>query len=214
MKKLSMITISSAIALALSACAQTDVIAKYSVTSFDDVLKIADVTLDSQLSEWSLNAPDGSARFIFSADFNATTVHDVMIETDAQPFIDAGLDVNKLPDGVFKEGRIMLGQSLGDQTFSENAKSTAIESFKELVKFSRDSLGYHEAMAHYGIDVGNGSKFEWAKDLTANDKDIVYVLDPEIFINAGVDMRSNQATLDALKLFELRLNELEELLKK
>lgn len=31
---------------------------------------------------------------------------------------------------------------------------------------------------------------------------------------AGVDMRSNQATLDALKLFELRLNELEELLKK
>jgi oligoendopeptidase F len=31
---------------------------------------------------------------------------------------------------------------------------------------------------------------------------------------AGVDMRTNQATLDALKLFEIRLDELEKLLLK
>jgi F420-0:gamma-glutamyl ligase len=29
--------------------------------------------------------------------------------------------------------------------------------------------------------------FEWAKDMTTNDKDIVFVLNPEVFINAGVD---------------------------
>jgi hypothetical protein len=29
--------------------------------------------------------------------------------------------------------------------------------------------------------------FEWAKDMSANDKDIVFVLNPKPFIDAGVD---------------------------
>jgi hypothetical protein len=29
--------------------------------------------------------------------------------------------------------------------------------------------------------------FEWAKDMSTNDKDIVFVLNPEPFIKAGVD---------------------------
>lgn len=36
------------------------------------------------------------------------------------------------------------------------------------------------------MDLGNGNKFEWAKDMSVNDKDIVFVLDPKILIDAGV----------------------------
>jgi len=35
--------------------------------------------------------------------------------------------------------------------------------------------------------LGDGNMFEWAKNLSANDKDIVFVLAPEPFIAAGTD---------------------------
>jgi len=189
MKKLVIVAGISAVVLAgLSACTQTDVVAKYGISSFNEVIELSDVTLDSDLKAWSLVAPDESARFLFSSDFKTSAPHDVMVEIEAQPFIDAGLDVTKLPAGMFAEGMIMLGQALGEQSFSATSQETPEASFKELVKLSRETLGYHEALAHYGIDLGNGNKFEWAKDLGANDKDIVFVLDPVVFADAGVDV--------------------------
>ena len=189
MKKIVLVSGISALVLAtLSACTQTDVIAKYGISSFKEVVALSDVTADTELKAWSLSAPDGSSRFLFSSNFKATAPHDVMLETDAQPFIDAGLDVTKLPAGMFVDGMIMVGQTLGEQEFSTKAQATPQDSFNELVKLSRDTLGYHEALAHYGIDLGDGNKFEWAKDLASNDKDIVFVLDPKVFSDAGVDV--------------------------
>jgi hypothetical protein len=37
------------------------------------------------------------------------------------------------------------------------------------------------------VNLGGGNLFEWAKDMGTNDKDIVFVLNPEPFIAAGVD---------------------------
>jgi hypothetical protein len=51
---------------------------------------------------------------------------------------------------------------------------------------SRELLGYHAEMDHYNLDLG-GAVFEWAKDMSANDKDIVFALDPAPLIAAGVD---------------------------
>lgn len=178
----------SAIALlTATACTQTDVIAKVSITSFDSVLKLSDVTTDEMYGGWSLAAPDDTARFIFSSDFKTSSPHDVMIETDAQPFIDAGLDISKLPAGMLVDGMIMVGQDLGDTAFPASAKATALASYEELVKLNRETIGYHEKLDHYGIDLGNGNKFEWAKDVSTNDKDVVFVLNPQVFIDAGVD---------------------------
>ena len=160
----------SAIALlTFTACAQTDIIAKVSVTSFEKVLQLSDVTTDEMYGGWSLNAPDNTARFIFSSDFKTSAPHDVMIETDAQPFIDAGLDTSKLPAGMFVDGKIMIGQELGDTAFPESAKATALASYQELIKLNRSVLGYHETLDHYGIDLGDGNKFEWAKDESTSD---------------------------------------------
>ncbi len=55
------------------------------------------------------------------------------------------------------------------------------------MNLSRGSISYHMALDHYGVALGGGNMFEWAKDLGANDKDIVFVLDPEPLIAAGVD---------------------------
>lgn len=173
--------------LVLSACAKTDIVAKVAVSSFEKITVLSDVVKDEELSGWSLTSPDNTTRFIWSQDYKLSAPHDVMIETDAAPFIAAGLDITKLPLGIYSEGKIMVGQTLGDQSFPDQAKKTPIESFKEIVKLDRNKLGYHEVLDHYGLDVGNGNKFEWAKDRTKNDKDIVFILDPKLFIDAGVD---------------------------
>lgn len=186
-KKLLIVALFSIALLALTACSQTDVVGKVSVTSFEAVLKTADVQKDDMNGGWSLAAPDNTARFIWSWDFSVSEPHDVMLELDAQPFIDAGLDTQKLAEGIFIDGKIMVGQSLGEDSFPENAQATALASYEQLVKIKRETVGYHEKLDHYGIDAGDGNKFEWAKDMSKNDKDIVFVLDPKMLIDAGVD---------------------------
>lgn len=188
MRKAMILGALSAVALiGLTACAQTDVVGKVSITSFDTVLKLSEVKTDEMYGGWSLTAPDKTARFIWSSDFKTSAPHDVMMEVDAKPFIDAGLNTAKLPEGMFIDGKIMVGQSLGDAAFPASAKASALASYEQLVKLKRETVGYHEELDHYGVDLGNGNKFEWAKDLGTNDKDIVFVLDPQMFIDAGVN---------------------------
>jgi hypothetical protein len=175
--------------LSLTACQQTDLIGKVAKTSFAEVVKAIpnQVEVDEMNGGWSLNSPDGTARFIWSSDYSKSPLHDVMIEFDAEPFINAGLDVNKLPEGLVFEDKIMLGTKLGKDELKYNGEATSEASFNQIVTLYRDSIGYHEVLDHYGVDLGDGNKFEWAKDMDTNDKDIVFVVNPEIFIEAGVN---------------------------
>jgi hypothetical protein len=174
--------------IGLTGCTQTDIVAKYGISSFASLTEVVNPTVDAEWSSWVIEAPDGSAKFLLSQDFKTTAPHDVMLMVDIQPFLDAGLDVSRLPQGMVVENWLMLGQSLGDQAFSESAKSSAEASLKELVRLSRDTLGYHEVLDHYGIALGEGNVFEWAKDRSTNDKDLVFVLNPDVFREAGVDV--------------------------
>jgi hypothetical protein len=68
--------------------------------------------------------------------------------------------------------------------------AAGLRSGEEVLRFEgsaeRDNLGFHTQMGHYNYDLGEAA-FEWAKDMSANDKDIVFVLDPEPLIDAGLD---------------------------
>ncbi len=179
--------LTAAVLFGFTACADADVVGRISVTSFDAVLKQSDIKTDERYGGWSLTAPDQSARFIWSSDFKGSESRDVMMEVDAKPFVDAGLDTAKLPAGMVVDGKIIVGLDLGDTPFPDSAKETALASYEQLVKLSRETVGYHANLDHYGVDVGNGNKFEWAKDMAKNDKDIVFVLDPGVLTAAGVD---------------------------
>ena len=173
----------------LTACQQLDVIGKVAKTSFRSVLNAIpnQVKSDEMNGGWSLNAPDDSAKFIWSKDYSKSPIHDVMLEFDSAPFIAAGLDVNKLPAGIVVEDKIMLGTKLGNNELKYSGEVTPLTSFNQIVDLYRASIGYHEVLDHYGVDLGSGNKFEWAKDMSKNDKDIVFVVNPEIFIAAGVN---------------------------
>lgn len=189
--KLGLLLCAGAVAmLALVGCKQLDVVGSQSVTSFDAVLKaIPDKVQAEELNYgWSLSAPDDTARFIWSEDYSKSPLYDVMLELDAQPFLDAGLDPNKLPGNVLQyENKLMVGTKLGSDALKYSGEATPLAAYEQIVNLYRDSIGYHTALDHYGVKLENGNMFEWAKDMSKNDKDIVFVLNPEPFIAAGVD---------------------------
>ena len=171
-------------------CGKLDVVGNDSVRSFGELLENApqSVLYDEMNGGWSLSAPDNSARFVWSRNFAESPVRDVMLEFDATPFIAAGLDPSKLPDSIaFYNNMIMVGMKLGNEKLAYKGEATPLASYEHIVKLKRQTVGYHGQFDHYGINLGDGNMFEWAKNLNTNDKDIVFVLDPAPFIRAGVD---------------------------
>ncbi|HAL74998.1 MAG TPA: hypothetical protein DCM45_07945 [Clostridiales bacterium] len=174
-----------------------DVIGQTSISSFAKVLAAvpAQVSADEMNGGWSLAAPDGSIRFIWSQDYSTSQVHDAMVELSAEPFIAAGLDVDKLPDNysVYEE-MLMVGTKLGNDKLTYTGEVTPLAAYEQMVSKYRSSINYHISLDHFGVKLGDGNMFEWAKDLAKNtvsgsdqDKDIVFVLNPEPLIAAGVE---------------------------
>ena len=176
--------------LAAFSCGKLDVVGTDSMASFDKVLQQIPqaVAQDEMNGGWSLTAPDNSVRFIWSKNYSESPLHDVMMEFDAAPFIAAGLDTDKLPKNfAFYEGKLMVGTKLGQDVLKYTGEATPLASYEQIVKLKRSSIGYHGALDHYGVNLGDGNLFEWAKDMSTNDKDMVFVLNPEPLIAAGTD---------------------------
>jgi len=187
--KISIIIIMLSLVVTLSACNQTDVVGNASITSFKDIINAMQdkVTQDEMYGGWALTSPGGKERFIWSKDYSVSAPHDVMLEFDAKPFIDAGLDVNRLPAGMLIGDKIMVGTSLGNEKINYTGEATPVSSYEKIVKLKRDHIKYHADLDHFGVDLGDGNMFEWAKNMSTNDKDIVFALNPQMFIDAGAD---------------------------
>jgi hypothetical protein len=183
------------IAVMAASCSQLDVVGTDSKRSFNAVLDAlpGSIAADEMNAGWSLAAPDGGARFIWSADYSKSPLHDIMLEVEARPFLDAGLDPDRLPEDIaFYEDKLMVGTKLGNDQLKYSGAPTPFASYEQLVTLYRKTIGYHAALDHYGVSIGEGNLFEWAKDMGANDKDIVFVLNPEPFIKAGVNPNAVQ----------------------
>ena len=109
--KIIVIVISLVALVSFSACQKLDVVGNVAKTSFADVLAAIpeQIESDDMNKGWSLNAPDQTARFIWSEDYSKSPTHDVMLEFDVKPFMEAGLDINKLDSGIVVGDKIMLG---------------------------------------------------------------------------------------------------------
>jgi hypothetical protein len=109
------------------------------------------------------------------------------MEMDAKPFLDVGLDVTEIPYDFF-EDKIMIYEELWSS--SPSPGDTPLAAYEQIVNRRRDIIGYHADMDHYGISIKEGNVFEWAKNLNTNDKDIVFVLNPQPFMDSGVDINN------------------------
>lgn len=190
-KKIAILMTALTLAGILSACGQVDVVAKTAVTSFDSLIdKLGDqVSLDESKNAWVLLSPTGESLEL-SRDFGSDNA-DAVVEFDAEPFVNAGLDVSKLSQDQYvydsATGRIRMPYEFSQDEFTFTDTTTAVDTFQQIVDTNRKIIGYHAQLEHYGIALGNGNMFEWAKDMDKNDKDLVFVLDPQPFIDAGTD---------------------------
>lgn len=182
----------------LVSCAETDVVGQVAATSFDAVVsQLGDKAGKSEMDPaWQITSPAGDL-FLIAQDFSRPNKDgespDLQLDFDAKPFFDAGLDVTKLPmsEAVgykLEEGRFTLNFEWGDAPLKAATGGTDITAtFRQILASYRDKIGYHEKLDHYGFALGDGNMVEWAKDLTTNDKDLVFVLNPEPLIKAGLD---------------------------
>jgi len=195
MKKLltaAILIISTAILAA--GCASADVVAKYSPGSFTKIVTafpelVTDTTEEDHYYSVSV---DGETTLRISHDYSMTGANDIMIVTPLKPFLDAGLDAAKLADAALGKGYAADGDMLSltaDYGSGSGEKATVTDSFFDSVKADRSRLSYHEALDHYGIALTNG-KFEYAKDYTDNDKDLVFVLAADPLKALGVDVNN------------------------
>jgi hypothetical protein len=199
--RVSVLAVAAAAAMGAAGCAATDVVAKVANSSFKAV---ADASTDrvkwsEEDQAWTLASPAGDT-VALSSDFARNNAGgnvdfdkpDAEFSFDAAPFLAAGLDIAKLPkvDGIkyeLEDGRFMYHFELGSEKFASDAKKSLEATFAQIVATQRGRIGYHEKLDHYGIKLGGGNMLEWAKDMSKNDKDLVFVLDPAPFIAAGVD---------------------------
>ena len=89
-----------------------------------------------------------------------------------------------LRDGMLN---IALGSGRPAGQVAVKPESSPAESFAGLIDANRERIGYHFQLGHFGLDLGGGNLLEWARDSIANSLDLVFVLDPEVFLRAGVD---------------------------
>lgn len=189
-KSLLLLGITVGMLFSVTACSKLDVIGNDSIKAFDRLL----VTVSDNLSNngegsWRIQAPDQSAAFLWSSDYSLTT-RDAWLEVDIAPFLAAGLDVTKLPVGMVKDDQLIVGTEISDTSFTYEEEITALASYEKLLDQKGELIGYHSSLDHFGIDLSAGNMFEWAKDSRSNDKDMVFVLEPKVLKEAGLDVNA------------------------
>lgn len=173
-----------AVAVLLGACSQLDVIYKYSRESFEEIAG-AFPGLVSETDDQVIITADGETLLQVSKDYSAGA-DDIVLATSIKPFLDAGMDVKNLGEGLSADDNTLyVTTDFGDQ----GGIGTAADALFAAVDAKRGALSYHSALDHYGISLSAG-KFEFAKDYQTNDKDIVFVLKADVIAETGADVGS------------------------
>lgn len=169
-----------------------DIVGRMSVKSFGKLLEASNTqtSYDTEAGFWSIDAPDGSASFFWGRQSGKNDSFELMMQFDYLPFIKAGLILEDLPKGMVGQGKIIIRGKLGWDGEIVSGQGKPLAEFDAMVSNNRDAIKYHAEMDHFGISFDEGHMFEWAKDISANDKDIVFVLNPKIFIDAGVNVQA------------------------
>lgn len=183
--------ISSALLVAVIAvgCSNADVVLKYSPKSFDSIVKAFPnlITDKTQTEHYYYLTVDGITTLKISHDYDYTAGEDIVMETPLEPFVNAGLDPSKLGAGYRVDGgKLLLVDDYGKGT---GMKENVVDSLFESVKYDRKLLTFHQALDHFGVKL-TGGKFEWAKDYTKNDKDIVFVIGAKPLADIGVNVQN------------------------
>jgi hypothetical protein len=159
-----------------------DVVKINATNSFNNLL-VTGLEKQKVGPSWTITMSDKTSKLILQN--NKELV--VSIVLDINPFLKAGLDVNKLPSYIKYDlnKKELYYVSVYGSVIDDSMDIDSI--YKNIVDEYRDKLGYHHKLDHFGLSLNNGNAFEYARDINKNDKDVVIALNPETLIKAGVD---------------------------
>lgn len=187
-----------ALLIFIAGCTSTDVVKREALTSFEEVLAVDSV--ESSIM-------DGYAHIIITEGYHfdlslnpQSTTEDVIMAVMAMPFLDAGLDITKLPSNIrIKDDMLLITFDGLKGSMTNDAKGQ----MDSLLTNNRNLLAYHAELDHFGIAFGD-HKFEWAKNMSTNDKDAVFILSADTLRLAGVNVESVEGwlftTMDGMDL--------------
>jgi hypothetical protein len=182
----------------IAGCTSTDVVKREAQSSFEEILAVD--TVESSVM-------DGYAHIIIADGYHfdlslnpQSTSEDVIMAVMAMPFLDAGLDITKLPSNMrIKDDMLLITFEGIKGSMTYDAKGQ----MNSLLTNNRTLLGYHAELDHFGIALGD-HKFEWAKNMTTNDKDAVFILSADVLREAGVNVEAVEGwiftTMDGMDL--------------
>lgn len=186
MKKLMLLTAAlAALLLILSACAQADVVKTYSVQSWNSIEGQFPNILNESDEGYEISA-DNETKLLVDKNY-AGLDGDIRIMTPLAPFVEAGLDPDALGEGFAADEDSLY--AIGEYGDKDDKLTSSSAALFQSVELDRNVLGYHTDLDHYGIALIKG-KFEFAKDYTKNDKDLVFVLQADPIRDAGADVEN------------------------
>lgn len=201
MKRILSVTLSSVLVLSLAACGNKEVeetVSDKGVSAFNEIVKTYPDKkgFHEEMQHWGFAMEPGE-KLEWSKDMSANKADFAMV-IKAEPLIKAGLDVEKLDEDVWifnEAGKDTMGMeqpavlvlpyNISDTKLSSKNSN---DSMKALLEADSDNLQYHEDNQHYVLNLGGTNEAIWTEKLGLNDKDMIFVLDAEPLITAGLDV--------------------------
>lgn len=144
---------------------------------------------DTSHNGWTLKMISDDVRFIWSKDSSKSLLYDAAIAFDIQTFIDSELHTNKLPSNYsIHNNELVVGLNYGKNVFSYEDEVTPLTSMEKIIENYSDKISFDSDSNQYSIDLGDGNLFIWAQDIYNSENDVIFVLNPEPFIKAGVNI--------------------------
>lgn len=175
MKNKQILLMIAAMAFTLSACSQTDVVAQKSIESFHQLAVQMEPNLVSGEDGYRIISPDNTETLLLG--------ENISLLIDAGPFTDAGVRLEELPEDI----KVAGGQLIITSEYKNSIEQSLNAAFERNIWSNRKQLSYHTNHDIFELVIAGGHSFKWAKDMENSEKDMVFSLDPEPFIQAGLD---------------------------
>ncbi|NTW72006.1 MAG: hypothetical protein HGA49_07185 [Eubacteriaceae bacterium] len=199
--KIAAVAVSTVLVLSFAGCTRTitgDKTADEGLSAFNEIVRTYPEKkgFHEALQHWGFELPTGE-KFEWSKDMSANKADLAMVML-ADPLVEAGLDISKLdknewlyePAGTNEMGvdlpnRLIKPYNVSDQKQTSNGSE---DSFRRLLKADASMITYHGEQQHYALKLGDGAEVRWTKILGLNEADMIFILDAESLVNAGLDI--------------------------
>ena len=200
-KKMVTILVFSALVVSLAGCSRTITGNQESDNALDAFNEIVAAYPENKgfhkaLQHWGFTLPSGE-KFEWSKDMSANVADFAMVML-ADPLVDAGLDVTKLDENEWlyePAGKDDMGEELPNRLIKpynvsdkKQTSNGSEDSMRRLLKVDTNIVKYHEDQKHFALKLGEGNAVQWTEELGVNDEDMIFVLNAEPLIEAGLDV--------------------------